>query len=539
MSVAPTALDALTLARWQFGITTVYHFILVPLTIGLSLFVACMQTMWVRTGKDYWLKATRLFGKLFLINFALGVSTGIVQEFQFGMNWSEYSRYVGDIFGAPLAVEALLSFFLESTFIGLWIFGWGRLSKKAHTAMIWLAALGVNTSALWIIGANSWMQHPVGAVFNPETGRAELDGTSGFLKVVFNPTLWLAWVHVLTTSWLLSAGLIAGVAMWWMVRTARTGATTSAAVAEVEAAKTTGATTTGSSVAGTNSSEVHPAAGDGRSEALAESKNIWHPIVRFGLMLMLISGILTAITGHAEGVHMVAEQPTKMAAAEAICSTQSHAPFTIAAFGNECGKDGKGITHIGEIPSIASILSGNTPSTEVQGMNNLNEAYAGDYGVDKVTPPVMATFWSFRAMIGFGLLSVLFAIIGLYATRKGKVTTSTALSKFGLAMMPMPLLGIAFGWIFTEIGRQPLVVFPNNLADPVGQVWMLTQYGVSGAVPAVQVLLTMILFTVLYGALGVVWFLLMVRYAKEGVHTPKESEEHAEHADDKSLSFAY
>ncbi|MDK8099479.1 MAG: cytochrome ubiquinol oxidase subunit I [Winkia neuii] len=537
MSVAPTALDALTLARWQFGITTVYHFILVPLTIGLSLFVACMQTMWLRTGKDYWLKATRLFGKLFLINFALGVSTGIVQEFQFGMNWSEYSRYVGDIFGAPLAVEALLSFFLESTFIGLWIFGWGRLSKKAHTAMIWLAALGVNTSALWIIGANSWMQHPVGAVFNAETGRAELDGTSGFLEVVFNPTLWLAWLHVLTTSWLLSAGLIAGVAMWWMVRTARAGATTSAGAKNLDVDQAARAARAGSStVAASNSDSSQVSA---HQEALEESQNVWHPITRFGLMLMLVAGILTGITGHMEGVHMVAEQPTKMAAAEAICNTQSHAPFTIAAFGSECGADGKGITHVGQIPSVASILSGNSPSTEVEGMNDLNKSYASDFGVDKVTPPVMATFWSFRAMIGLGLISMIFALVGLYATRKGKVSTSTGLAKFGLAMIPFPLLGIAFGWIFTEIGRQPFVVFPNNLDSPVGQVWMLTQFGVSGAVPAVQVLLTMILFTVLYGALGVIWLLLMIRYAKEGVHTAKASDGQADHADDQSLSFAY
>ncbi|MDO4664820.1 MAG: cytochrome ubiquinol oxidase subunit I [Actinomycetaceae bacterium] len=499
MSVAPTALDALMLARWQFGITTVYHFILVPLTIGLSLFVAIMQTMWLRTGKEVWLKATRLFGKLFLINFALGVSTGIVQEFQFGMNWSEYSRYVGDIFGAPLAVEALLSFFLESTFIGLWIFGWGRLSKKAHTTMIWLAALGVNTSALWIIGANSFMQHPVGAVFNPATGRAELDGTSGFLAVVFNPTLWYAWLHVITTSWLLSAGLIAGVAIWWMVRTARAGAA-------------------------------------GSTAAATEAREVWHPIARFGLLLMLISGVLTGITGHVEGVHMISEQPAKMAAAEAMCNTQSRAPFTIAAFGSECGENGEGIKHVGQVPLLASILSGNTPNFEVQGMNDLNQAHAQKYGVDKITPPVMPTFWSFRAMIAFGLISMLFAIWGLIATGKGQISTSTGLAKFGLTMIPFPLLGISFGWIFTEIGRQPFLVYPNNMADPVGNVWMLTAHGVSGAVPASQVLITMVLFTVIYAVMGIIWFLLMVRYAKEGMHTPHQvrGEDHKQ-----ELSFAY
>ncbi len=167
-------MEALELARWQFGITTVYHFILVPLTIGLSILVAIMQTAWVRTGKDKWLRLTKFYGKLLLINFALGVATGIVQEFQFGMNWSEYSRYVGDIFGAPLAMEALVAFFLESTFLGVWIFGWDRLSKKVHLASAWLFAIGANFSAYFIIAANSWMQHPVGTEFNPETGRAEM-----------------------------------------------------------------------------------------------------------------------------------------------------------------------------------------------------------------------------------------------------------------------------------------------------------------------------------------------------------------------------
>ena len=157
MTLAQTALDAVTVGRWQFGITTDYHFVLVPLTIGLSLLVAIMQTAWHRTGKEYWLQATRFFGKLLLINFALGVATGIVQEFQFGMNWSEYSRFVGDIFGAPLAVEALLAFFLESTFLGLWIFGWGRLSKGIHLATIWCVAIGTMLSAAWILAANAWM----------------------------------------------------------------------------------------------------------------------------------------------------------------------------------------------------------------------------------------------------------------------------------------------------------------------------------------------------------------------------------------------
>jgi len=223
MTLAQTALDAVTVGRWQFGITTVYHFVLVPLTIGLSLLVAIMQTAWHRTGKEYWLQATRFFGKLLLINFALGVATGIVQEFQFGMNWSEYSRFVGDIFGAPLAVEALLAFFLESTFLGLWIFGWGRLSKGIHLATIWCVAIGTMLSAAWILAANAWMQHPVGARFNPETGRAELDGVGGFLKLITSGVYLSEYSHVITSAWLVAGSFVAGIAIWWMVRASREG----------------------------------------------------------------------------------------------------------------------------------------------------------------------------------------------------------------------------------------------------------------------------------------------------------------------------
>ena len=176
-------MDALDLARWQFGIVTVYHFLFVPVTIGLSAIVAGYETAWVRTRNPQWLRLTKFFGKLFLINFAIGVATGIVQEFQFGMNWSDYSRFVGDIFGAPLAFEALIAFFFESTFIGLWIFGWDKLPKKVHLATIWAVALSTNLSAFFILAANSWMQHPVGAVWNEATGRAEMNDIGAVLWV--------------------------------------------------------------------------------------------------------------------------------------------------------------------------------------------------------------------------------------------------------------------------------------------------------------------------------------------------------------------
>ena len=301
MTLAQTALDAVTVGRWQFGVTTVYHFVLVPLTIGLSLLVAIMQTAWHRTGKEYWLQATRFFGKLLLINFALGVATGIVQEFQFGMNWSEYSRFVGDIFGAPLAVEALLAFFLESTFLGLWIFGWGRLSKGIHLATIWCVAIGTMLSAAWILAANAWMQHPVGARFNPETGRAELDGVGGFLKLITSGVYLSEYSHVITSAWLVAGSFVAGIAIWWMVRASR----------------------------------------EGSDEAVAQARDVWRPIARFGLIVVLIGGLGTALSGHVQGQEMVKVQPMKMAAAEGICVDTDGAAFTVAQFGScPLGTDG-------------------------------------------------------------------------------------------------------------------------------------------------------------------------------------------------------
>lgn len=504
--VSADIFDALTMARWQFGITTVYHFILVPFTIGMSLCVAILQTVWLKTRKDVWLKATRFFGKLFLINFALGVATGIVQEFQFGMNWSEYSRYVGDIFGAPLACEALLSFFLESTFLGMWIFGWGRLSAKAHTWMIWLATIGVNTSALWIIGANSWMQHPVGARVNPETGQAVLDGVGGFFAVIFNPVLWVAFFHVVTTSWLLAGTFIAGVAIWWVVRASNAGAD-------------------------------------------AEAHNVWKPIARFGLAVTIIGAILTGVSGHMQAVEIAYKQPAKMAAAEALCETTTQAPFTMAAWGSwsldaTCDE----MSHFGQVPALLSMLKNWVPSTEVEGINNLNAEYAQAFGVDQINPPIMISFWSFRLMMLFGIFSVILAIWGLIALRGDRITRSKGLAKFAVLSLPMPFIGINIGWIFTEIGRQPFIVYPINM-DSSG-VYMLTANGVSGAVPGWQVFITMILFTLIYLGLGIVWFVLMRRYIKEGivmpVLTPRNGEDdeeakktpHPDHLEN-ALSFGY
>ena len=467
-------MDPVAIARWQFGITTVYHFLFVPITIAMSMLVAVLQTIWVRTGKEQYLRLTKFFGKLFLINFALGVVTGIVQEFQFGMNWSEYSRFVGDVFGAPLALEALIAFFLESTFLGLWIFGWDKLPKKIHLACIYAAAIGTMLSSIFILAANSWMQHPVGAVIDEQTGRARLDGVDGFLRVLANPILWTTVVHVISSAFLVAGAVVLGVSAWWMTRAARAGQD-------------------------------------------YEARRLWRRLTRLGAAVMIAAGVLTAGSGHVQGQLVVAEQPAKMAAAEMLCQTQRGAGFTVAAFGS-C-RDGSAV-HLITVPRVYSFMAANDPDAEVMGLNDAQAMYERAYGggVD-YTPDETATFWSFRLMIGLGMASAGIGAAALWLTRSGRLVASARLGAAALWTMWLPFAACSFGWIFTEIGRQPWAVAPN-LADPASQVRMLTADGVSTVVSPAAVLASMIVFTLLYAALGAVWYLLLRRYIREGVRTP-------------------
>ncbi|MFH5823907.1 cytochrome ubiquinol oxidase subunit I [Georgenia sp. AZ-5] len=472
-------MESLDLARWQFGITTVYHFILVPLTIGLSTLVAIMHTAWTRTGNARWHRLTKFFGKVLLINFALGVATGIVQEFQFGMNWSEYSRFVGDIFGAPLAIEALAAFFLESTFLGLWIFGEGKLPKWLHNACIWAVAVGTTLSAYWILAANSWMQHPVGAVYNPETGRAELDGVAGFFEVMTNNTLIAAYSHTITASFLVAGTFVAGICGWWIVRSVRAG-------------------------------REH------------EARKVWRAGAYVGLVTILVSGVGVIASGDYQGKLMYEQQPMKMSAAEALCEGEEAAAFSLLTIGdlsNSC----EGVHHLIQIPGLTSFLGTGSFSGEdsyLPGVNDIQEEYteryADQFGEVDYTPNLAVTYWSFRLMIGLAGFSAALAVAGLWLLRRGRVTGSRWFSRLCLVALPMPFLASSFGWIFTEMGRQPWVVHPNP-ANPVDNVYLLTQDGVSTVVSPGSVIISLVVFTLLYAALGVVWFLLIKRYVREGV----------------------
>ena len=359
-------MDALDLARWQFGITTVYHFLFVPLTIGLSFWVAGLQTAWYRTGNEKYLRLTRFFGELFLINFALGIVTGIVQEFQFGMNWSSYSRFVGDIFGAPLAIEGLLAFFLESTFLGLWIFGWGRLSRGLHLATIWIAAIGTALSAYIILAANAWMQHPVGYVVSDAAGRAEL---KDFLAVLLNSTALITFPHTIAAAFMTAGAFITGIAMYRLMRTR--GEDTPFRVAA-----TAGAT------------------------------------------IVLVSGLLVAVTGDIQGKIMTEQQPMKMAAAEALWQTEQPASFSIFTIGTP---DGTQDLFSIRIPNVLSFLATGNFNGPVEGINDLQAEYQQTYGPGDYTPNTPVTYWTFRWMIGAGVLAALAALWFLWAMRRGRL----------------------------------------------------------------------------------------------------------------------
>ncbi len=452
-------LDPLILARWQFGLTTLYHFIFVPLTLGMALSVAIFQSAWVRTGNLKWLHLTRFFGKIFLINFAMGVVTGIVQEFQFGMNWSSYSRFVGDVFGAPLAFEGLLAFFFEATFIGLWIFGWDKLPRKLHLATIWIATAGAWISAYFILAANAFMQNPVGYVMADDGGRAEM---VDFAKVLFNPVALAAFPHTIASACMFTAGVIISVAAWHLMR--------------------------------------------------RQNQEMMRPALKYGAWMMIIAFAGTAISGDQLGLVMVDTQPMKMAAAEALFETAcgADASFSILTLGTP---DGTSELWSIRVPYLLAFLSTHTLDGCVEGINNLNAEYAAQWPqfaeqVDGVFNPVLwITYWSFRWMMGFGFLATAVAVVGLWVTRKkAKKPPAQWMWRIAVWSAPLALFGILVGWIFTEMGRQPWIVFGL----------MLTEDGVSPSVPGWNVLISLVSFTLIYAVLAVVEFGLIVKTVKEG-----------------------
>ncbi len=393
-------MDPLILSRWQFGLTTVYHFFFVPLTLGLGWFVAYMQTRYYRTKDETYHQMAKFWGKLFLINFAIGVVTGIVQEFQFGMNWSEYSRFVGDIFGAPLAIEALLAFFLESTFLGIWVFGEGRVPEKVHLASIWLVAIGSNLSALWILLANGWMQHPVGYVIDPVTGRPMLND---FLALVANPKGWIFFWHTISSGFATASFLILGISAYHLFRK--------------------------------NNVEVYK-----------ES-------FRIAALVGLVAGVMVFLGGHTQGQYIYQTQPMKMASIEAMWATEKPASFSILTIGDLSGKAEVWSLWI---PALTSFLACNNFNCMVRGVYDLQAEYAQKYGPGDYIPLMVFTYWGFRIMMTAGLLMILLAALFLWALRKD--VENARWMKWAPWVIVLPYAANTSGWILTEMGRQPWIV---------------------------------------------------------------------------------
>ncbi len=450
-------MEALLLARWQFAIVTVYHFFFVPITLGLSIFVAILETMYVRTGKDVYLRMTKFWGKLFLINFAIGVATGIVQEFQFGMNWSEYSRYVGDIFGAPLAIEALLAFFMESTFLGIWIFGWDKISKKLHATVMWLVAIGSNLSAFWILVANSFMQEPVGYKLATDAAgnviRAEM---TDFWALVFNPHVWLQFPHVVTGAVTSAGFFVIGISAYHLLKKSKD------------------------------------------QEAYQQS-------MKLASIYGFIGVVLVSLIGHTQMQHMLKTQPMKVAAAEALWNTESPASLSLFTWGDEPNRKDVFAIHL---PRMLSFLSYNSFEGEVKGINQLQTEFETKWGPGDYVPSVILSYWNFRLMAGVGTLMLLLAIFLVIKTSKNNFDFRPWFNKFLIWAIGLPLIGHSTGWILAEVGRQPWAVYGV----------FKTQYGVSpeAAVSSGEVLFSLIGFTLLYAVLIVADVYLMKKYAIAG-----------------------
>lgn len=479
-------MDVLDLARWQFAITTVYHFFFVPITIGLSAIVAWYHSRWIRTRDESHLRMAKFLGKLFTINFALGLVTGIVQEFQFGMNWSTYSRFVGDIFGAPLALEALLAFFLESTFLGLWIFGWGRIPERLHAACMWIVHVGTLLSAYFILAANSFMQHPVGYRINPETGRAEM---ADFVAILTNEVQLVAFPHVITACYLVGGALVLAVGLHKLRQTVTKGGPDT-------------------------------------------DRRMYRHAARLGAVVVLVSGLGVAISGDLQGKVMTEVQPMKMAAAEALYDTPPEgqcAPFSVLTV---AGLDGEDPTHVIEIPCLLSFLGTGSFDGEVRGIADLEAEYRASFGDDELTqadtyvPPIAMTYWNFRLMMATGFFAMAVGAWVLWATRKDRVPMQRWVFPIIVLTPLATVLGHSFGWIFTEVGRQPWVVFGE----------MATHTAVSPSVGASDVWTSMIVFTLLYGGLAVVEVRLLLSYIRAGAE-PFEQPRLVE--DDEPLEFAY
>ena len=436
------------LARWQFGITSVYHFLFVPLTLGLSVLVAIMETLYVRTGNELYKRMAKFWGKLFLLNFSLGVVTGLVQEFQFGMNWSEYSRFMGDIFGVPLALEALTAFYLESVFIGLWLFGWDRLSRKTHLACIWLVAFASNLSALWILIANSFMQAPVGYVLR--NGRAEM---TDFFALLTNSYVLRQYPHTLMGGLITAGVFVMAISAYHLLR--------------------------------------------------KNQPEFFRTSLRIGLTCALIASLLAAGTGHLQAQHVAKAQPMKLAVMESLWETANPAPYLLfASIDQNKQQNSLEIS----VPGALSLLVYGSLDGEIKGIKELQAQYAQQYGPGNYVPDIFPVFWSYRLMIGAGMWLLALTAFAFFQLRRNRLEQNPWLLRAIFWSLPVPYLANSAGWIVTEMGRQPWIVFGLQRVEQA----------VSPNVSSGAVWTSLIGFTVLYGLLAVVGVHLLKKFACQG-----------------------
>ncbi len=451
------SISALSLARWQFGITTVFHFLFVPLSIGLAFLVALLQTAAYRTKDERYDRLARWWGHLFLVNFAIGIVTGIVLEFQFGMAWSQYSTFVGNIFGAPLAIEGLLAFFMESTFLGVWIFGRDRVSGRVHLACIWLVSVGTLLSAAFILAANAWMQHPVGFKIDTKTGQAVM---TDFWAVIANSTFVGEYFHVVFAALATGAMFMIAISAWHM-----------------------------------------------RKE---ERRATYVLSLRLALVVSLFAILGTMWMGDSQAKLMTKQQPMKMAAAEALYNSQAGASFSLITIGDLTGNP---VFQI-RLPHLLSVLATNSWNGEVTGINQEQAAEAAEYGPGNYKPVLWITYWSFRLMVGFGFVMLAVSIYGIWLMRRRRLDKAPRYLRIAVWSIGAPFVANSTGWIFTEMGRQPWVVYG-----------LLTTSKAVSHVSAVTVGISLVAFTLVYTILAIVEIGLMARLARVPImETPPPGE---------------
>ncbi|MCD6424787.1 MAG: cytochrome ubiquinol oxidase subunit I [Anaerolineales bacterium] len=395
-------MDPVILSRWQFATTTIFHFFFVPVTLGLAMFLAILETKYVTSGEEIYKKMTKFWGKIFLINFAVGIVTGIVQEFHFGLNWSEYARFMGDIFGAPLAIEGLMAFFLESTFIGVWIFGWDKLSKKGHLAAAWMVAIGSNLSSLWILVANSFMQNPVGYAIR--NGRAEM---TDFGALLGNPNVWYQYPHVVTSGIAVGGFIIMGFSAWHLLKNK------------------------------------------------PKNKEFFKLSFKWAAAFALVGSVLVGMIGHTQGQFLAKSQPLKVAAMEGHWETEAPASFSVIAIVDQENKENSWEI---KVPKFLSLMLFNDLTTEFKGLIDLEAEEVAKYGPGDYIPPVIISYWSSRTMIGLGLLMVLLASFAVWWSFRDKLEKQKWFLKIMVPSGLLPTIAITAGWIIAETGRWPWIV---------------------------------------------------------------------------------